>query len=77
MADNETTYETELLREQLLLFDKDLDITNYIETEKTLAENCEKQLTDLSFVLIKLCRELLANKKPLIDFNFQEENYSR
>jgi hypothetical protein len=34
------SYDPELLKEQLQLFDKEEEMANFIETEKILAENC-------------------------------------
>ena len=64
-------------KEQLLLFDREEEMINYIEAEKILATDAVNQLTSLAFSLIKLSKELLTENKPLFVHKSNQQHYTR
>jgi hypothetical protein len=51
------------MKEQILLFDREEEIVSYIETEKILANDPIKQLSELSRCLFQICRQILGKNK--------------
>lgn len=67
----------DLLLEQLLLFDCQQEMVNYVETEKILSSEPLKQLTDLSISLLRLGKQLLQERKPMLPLTVKEQHYSK
>ena len=68
VLNEEEHIDLEVLAEQILLFESDVQIEQYIETEKLLATDVEAKLTRLCKAIIKISQKGTGK----IDFNMKE-----